>query len=91
MVSQTTIVHYIEYQFEKELNNVSNILEIKIPEDLYDNNSIFMEKLTSVCDKALDSINQAYIPDKPMPNIVNNIDMREPIGEVIDYCIECLQ
>lgn len=91
MISQTSIVHYIEYQFEKELNNVSNILEIKIPENLYDNNSSFMEKLTSVCDKALDSINQAYLPDKPMPNIVNNIDMREPIGEVISYCVECLQ
>lgn len=91
LISQTSIVHYIEYQFEKELKNVSNILDIEIPENLYDDNSGIMKKLILECDKALERINESYLPDRPIPNIIRNVDMREPIGEVINYCIEGLQ
>lgn len=91
LISQTSIVHYIEYQFEKELKNVSNIVDIKIPENLYDDNTDVMKKLISKCDKALEIINESYLPDRPIPNIMKNVDMREPTGEVINYCVEVLQ
>ena len=91
LISQTSIVHYIEYQFEKELKNVLNIVDIEIPENLYDDNTDAMKKFISECDKALERINESYLPDRPIPNIIKNVDMREPIGEVINYCVEVLQ
>lgn len=90
LVSQTSIIHYIEFQFERELDNVSKFLDVNIKKNLYDNNTEFMKKLIIECDKALEQINKKYIPEKPMPQIAQNIDAREPIGEVIDFCIEAL-
>ncbi len=50
LISQTAIVHYIEYQFEQELNKAKNFLDIEIKEKLYDNNSDYMRRLNSACD-----------------------------------------
>lgn len=91
MISQTTIVHYIEYQFERELEQAKKYLNIKIPEKLYDNNSGFMENLIAECDLALDRINQSYFSPKPIPAIVEDVDIREPIGQAIEYCVEALK
>ena len=49
LISQTTIVHYIEYRFEQELNKAKEFLDIKIKENLYDNNSDYMKLLNSIC------------------------------------------
>ena len=45
LISQTTIVHYIEYSFEQELNKAKEFLDIEIKENMYDNNSNYMKLL----------------------------------------------
>ena len=44
LISQTTIVHYIEYSFEQELNKAKEFLDIEIKENMYDNNSMICWK-----------------------------------------------
>lgn len=91
LISQTSIVHYVEYQFERELKNVERFLDIKIEKNLYNNNSEFMKKLTTECDAVLERISREYLPDKPIPKIINDIYVQKPVYEVIDYCIEALE
>ena len=54
LISQTTIVNYIEDGFEQELNKAKEFLDIEIKE-------------------------------KSLPKIAQNVDVREPIGEIIQY------
>lgn len=88
LVSQTSIINYIKFQFEKELNNVSQFLDINIGGNLYDNNAEFMKKLITKCDEALENINNNYVPNNPLPPIAKNLDVREPIGQAIEFCLE---
>lgn len=90
LMSQTSIVHYIEYQFEKELQSVTGFLNIKIVENLYDNNTKFMKALVSKCNNLKEQNSKLYIKERPLPSIAQNVDVREPVGEIITYCIECL-
>lgn len=91
LISQTTIVHYVEYRFEQELNKAKEFLDIEIKENLYDNNSNYMKSLNSVCDDLLEKNAQSYIKEKPLPKIARNVDVREPIGEVIQHCVEVIE
>ncbi len=91
LISQTTIVHYIEYRFEQELNKAKEFLDIEIKENLYDNNSNYMKLLNSICDDLLEKNSQSYIKEKPLPKIARNVDVREPIGEVIQHCVEAIE
>ena len=91
LISQTSIVHYIEYQFEQELNKAKNFLDIEIKENLDDNNSDYMRRLNSACDSLLEKNSESYIEEKSLPDIAQNVDIREPIGEVIQYCVETLE
>lgn len=91
MVSQTSIIHYIEFQFEKELSNVAELLDIKIKKNLYDNNIEFMKSLVMKCDVSLEHISKNYLPERPFPNTIKNINAQESFEEVIDYCIELLE
>ena len=38
LISQTSIVHYIEFQFEQELNKVRRYLNVEIKDEIYNNN-----------------------------------------------------
>lgn len=91
LISQTSIVHYIEYQFEQELNRAKRFLNIKIEENPYDDNSDYMRVLNSACDDLLEKNSQSYLNEKKLPDIAQNVDVREPIGEVIQYCVETLE
>lgn len=91
LVSQTTIVHYIEYRFEQELNRAKEFLNIEIKENLYDNNSNYMKSLNSICEDFLEKNSRLYVEEKTLPQIAQNVDVREPIGEVIQYCVESLE
>lgn len=90
LISQTTIVHYIEYRFEQELNKAKEFLDIEIKENMYDNNSNYMKLLNSICDDLLEKNSQSYIKEKPLPKIAQNADVRESIGEVIQHCVEAI-
>lgn len=90
LISQTTIVHYIEYSFEQELNKAKEFLDIEIKENMYDNNSNYMKLLNLICDDLLEKNSQSYIKEKPLPKIAQNADVREPIGEVIQHCVEAI-
>lgn len=50
-----------------------------------------MRRLNSACDNLLEKNSKSYIKEKPLPDIAQNIDIREPIGEVIQYCVENLE
>ena len=90
LISQTSIVHYIEHQFEKELSNVRRYLNVKIKDELYDNNSDYMKLLILACDDVLVRNSKSYVAERDLPAIARNVDVREPIGEVIEYCVETL-
>ncbi len=89
--SQTAIVYYIEYQFEKELNRANRYLNLDIKQNLYDNNIDYMKMINSSCDEFLDKNSILYIKPRKLPTIAKNVDVLEPIGEIIDYCIEVLE
>ena len=59
LISQTTIVHYIEYSFEQELNKAKEFLDIEIKENMYDNNSNYMKLLNLICDDLLEKNSQS--------------------------------
>ena len=91
LISQTSIVHYIEYQFEQELSRAKRFLNIGTLEDLYTDNSDYMKRLNLACNNLLDKNAQSYLKVKTLPDIAQNVDIREPIGEVIQYCVETLE
>lgn len=91
LISQTTIVHYIEYRFEQELKKAKEFLDIEIKENLYDNNSNYMKLLNSICDDMLEKNSQSYIKERPLPQIAQNVDVGEPLGEVIQHCVEAIE
>ncbi len=92
LISQTSIVHYIEFQFEQELHKANKFLNLTIKEEkLYDNNSCFMTELVTACDNLLDEISNSYRKERALPDIAKGVDIREPIGETIEYCIETLE
>lgn len=90
LISQHSIVHYIEYQFERELSKVQRFLGIQIIENLYDNNSEFMKRLICACDDALERVSKSYTDEKPLPAIARGVDMREPAGEILEHCIDTI-
>lgn len=91
LISQTSIVHYIEFQFEQELNKVRRYLNVEIKDELYNNNSNYMKLILLACDELLNRNSKSYVVEKELPAIARNVDVREPIGEVIEYCIETLE
>lgn len=90
LISQHSIVHYIEYQFERELSKVQRFLNIQIVEDLYGDNSEFMKRLIDACDDALDRISESYTDEKQLPAIARGVDVREPAGEILEHCIDII-
>lgn len=89
LISQTSIVRYIEDRCEKELNSVRHLLDIeKIPESLYDDNSDFMGRLTLSCDDFINKTEQAFVVERPIPNWVKTVSAEEPSWDLLNYCIE---
>ena len=90
LISQHSIVHYIECQFERELSNVQRLLDIEIIENPYDDNSEFMKRLIVACDDALERISESYTDEKQLPVIARGVDVREPAGEILGHCIDII-
>lgn len=90
LVSQTTIIDYIKICFEKELYKAKEFLDIDINENLYNNNADYMKLLNSACDDLLDKNLQLYISERPLPKIVQNVDVEGSIGQVLEYCNEII-
>lgn len=90
LVSQTTIIDYIKICFEKELYKAKEFLNIDINENLYNNNADYMKLLNSACDDLLDKNLQLYISERPLPKIVQNVDVEGPIGQALEYCNEII-
>lgn len=91
LISQTSIVQYIEYQFEQELNRAKRFLNVRNEKNLYDNNSDYMRILNSACDDLLEKNARSYLKEKQLPDIAQNVDARELIGKVIQHCVETLE
>ena len=90
LVSQTTIIDYIKICFEKELYKAKEFLNIDINENLYNNNADYMKLLNSACDDLLDKNLQLYISERPLPKIVQNVDVEGQIGQALEYCNEII-
>ncbi len=91
--SQISIIYYLQRRFESEFQSVSHIIQKSIPDnidDLYNNNSKLMNELLQACDLKLESNSSQYIITDELPNWLKGVDLREPIGELIELCIESI-
>lgn len=92
--TQEGIIQYIEVCcFEEEYQKARNILAepIRNMGDIYDDNVEFIDELRIKCRNAQDAISVQYTPADTLPDWVYRIDQREPLGELIEYCIECME
>ena len=91
---QEQIMQYIEVCcFEEEYQKFRSILEepLKDAGDIYDNNVEFIDALRLKCQNAQSSISVRYNSVDTLPDWVYQVDQREPLGELIEYCIECME
>lgn len=92
--TQEGIIKYLEvYCFEEEYNRVSHLFEepVRPLGDVYSENVEFISELKSRCSDLRDNISVSYSEEVEWPDWADNIDYREPIGELIEYCIETLE
>ena len=88
------IIKYIEVCcFEEEYQKARNILAepIRSMGDIYDDNAEFIDELRNKCRNAQDAISVQYATIDILPDWIYCIDQREPLGELIEYCIECME
>ena len=92
--TQEGIIRYVEVCcFEEEYNKTYNILELPLRDmgDIYEDNVEFIDELRVKCKNVQDSISVQYKTTDPLPDWVSCIDQREPLGELIEHCIDCLE
>ena len=92
--TQEGIIQYIEVCcFEEEYQKARSILTEPIRDmgDIYNDNVEFIDELRIKCRDAQDSISVQYTPTDTLPDWVYRIDQREPLGELIEYCIERME
>ena len=95
IIAQTDIIFYLQKQFEKEYRATAHILGLSHIESnidiLYNDNTKMMSELLSKCDEKIAANSKLYIEVDDLPEWVRRIDLREPMGEIIEYCIEALR
>ena len=95
IIAQTDIIFYLEKQFEKEYRETAYILELSHIESnidvLYNDNAKMMSELLSKCDEKIAANSKLYIEVDDLPEWVKKVDLREPMGEIIDYCVQTLK
>lgn len=92
--TQEGIIQYIEVCcFEEEYQKSRNILAepIRNMGDIYDDNAEFIDELRNKCRNAQDAISVQHTPIDTLPDWIYRIDQREPLAELIEYCIECME
>ena len=91
--SQMEVIRYIETSFEEEFRMASRLLEAPLRPvgDVYSNNTEFISELKTKLDNAKNIISTAWQEEEgEFPEWLRRIDQREPLGELINYCIDCL-
>lgn len=92
--TQERIIRYIEVCcFEEEYKKSYNILETPLGDmgNIYDDNVEFIDDLRLKCQKVRDTISVQYKTIEPLPDWIYSIDHREPLGELIEYCVEMME
>ena len=91
--TQEGIIKYLEVCcFEEEYNRVSHLLEqpVRPLGDVYSENVEFISELKSKCNDVRDNISVSYAEIDEWPEWLYGVDHREPLGELIDLCVEYL-
>ena len=91
--TQEGIIKYLEVCcFEEEYNRVLHLLEqpVRALGDVYSENVEFISELTSKCNDVRDNISISYADIDDWPEWLCGVDYREPLGELIDLCVEYL-
>lgn len=91
---QEKIIKYLEVCcFEEEYKRVSHLLEkpIRPPGDVYSENVEFITDLKAKCYSLKNNISISYVDLPEYPEWLNSVDQREPLGELIDLCLEYLE
>ena len=91
--TQEGIIKYLEVCcFEEEYNRVSHLLErpVRPLGDVYSENVEFISELKSKCNDIRDNISVSYTEIYEWPEWLCGVDHREPLGELIDLCVEYL-
>jgi len=92
--TQERIIKYIEVCcFEEEYKRIEPLMEkpTRSIGDVYSENVEFISELKYQCNNLRDHISVSYLEEAEWPDWADNIDFREPIGELIEYCIEYLE
>ena len=92
--TQERIIRYMEVCcFEEEYKKSYNILETPLGDmgKIYDDNVEFIDDLRLKCQKVRDAISVQYKTIEPLPDWIYSVDQREPLGELIEYCVEMME
>lgn len=90
--SQMQVVRYIESSFEEEFEKAIHLLESPLRPigDVYSDNAEFISELKEKCDNAKTTISIGWQVAEEYPEWLKRVDQREPLGEMINYCVDCI-
>ena len=90
--SQMQVVRYIEISFEEEFKKASRILDAPLRPvgDVYSDNAEFISELKSKFDNAKNTISTEWQDAEEYPEWLYRVDKREALGELIEYCVDCI-
>ena len=90
--AQKEVVRYIEISFEEEFEKASRLLEAPLRPvgDVYNDNAEFISELKAKYDNAKATISTEWQDTEEYPEWLFTVDQREPLGEMIEYCVDCI-
>ena len=90
--AQKEVVRYIEISFEEEFEKAFRLLEppLRSVGDVYSENVEFISELEAKLDSAKNTISMEMQEVEEYPEWLYDVDRREPLGELIEYCIDCI-
>ena len=90
--AQKEVVRYIEISFEEEFEKASRLLEAPLRPvgDVYSNNAEFISELKAKYDNAKATISAEWQDAEEYPEWFFAVDQREPLGNMIEYCVDCM-
>ena len=94
IASQDRIIRYIEVCcFEEEYGKTQAVLELPHREvgEIYSNTAEFIDELKLKCQNAQDALSVQHVPVGQIPDWVYKTDAREPLGELISYCVDYIE
>ena len=90
--AQKEVVRYIEISFEEEFGKASRLLESPLRPigDVYSDNAEFISELKAKFDNAKTKISMGWQDAEEYPEWLYRVDQRDPLGEMINYCVDCI-